>query len=108
MILPISPKILSLITKSIHEYEKDKGNWNSKERFSEMIADCQMELKRALESYYKSEPPIALNFINDDGIPEGYYFKALNCLIKLLVYFGSKNIDIGWMIETKLKKSPGG
>lgn len=83
--------------KVVHQNAVKHGFWDEKPSFAEIVALCHSELSEALEEDRAGKPMI---YIKDDK-PEGKAVELADCIIRILDWMGSENIDAEDVIATK-------
>ncbi len=83
--------------REIHQNAVEHGFWDEKPSFAEIVALCHSELSEALEADRAGEPLI---YIKGDK-PEGKAVEMADCIIRILDWMGSENIDAEDVIATK-------
>lgn len=115
-------------TKIIHENAVKHGWWDNKRNFSEVVALCHSELSEALEEERAGHPPLWFGCTEStegtaicspqdetecmmcdkeklckyaDNKPEGKYIEMIDCVIRILDYLGSENVDVEKLLKMK-------
>lgn len=83
--------------KVVHQNAVKHGFWDEKPSFAEIVALCHSELSEALEADRAGEPLI---YCKNDK-PEGKAVELADCIIRILDWMGSENIDAEDVIATK-------
>lgn len=86
--------------KEIHENAIKHGWWEGEKNFGEIIALCHSELSEALEEERADKPAVYTNE-ETKGKPEGKYIEMIDCIIRILDYLASENVDIEYLLSTK-------
>lgn len=99
------------IAKDIHQNAKDHGWWDDDRSGAEVIALCHSELSEALEEMRAGKPLAYVNYPNgvivtDSDLyknykPEGVAVELVDCIIRILDYLASKNIDVERLLDIK-------
>ncbi|WP_312093418.1 hypothetical protein [Aminipila sp.] len=104
--------------KEIHNNAVNHGWWEKIKPLSETIALCHSELSEALEEARtgnripnkENEPPMlyfsGYGYVASDITecckkPEGIAVEMVDCLIRILDWFESENIDVEYVLELK-------
>ena len=86
--------------KEIHEYAIQKGWWEYKDRNTlEMFMLMVSEIAEATEEYRNDARP----FYMKDGKPEGEAIELIDCIIRIMDYFGHKKWDMDKLMEIKME-----
>jgi len=91
---------LNQLAAEIHQNAVEKGWWdgNGGKSFPEILMLCVSELSEALEAFRDGEPDF---YMTEAGIPTGTNVELADCMIRILDYCGSQEIDIEAIIRTK-------
>lgn len=89
-------------TKEIHENAIKHGWWEGERNFGEIIALCHSELSEALEEERAGRPAFYTDEENNNK-PEGKYTEMIDCIIRILDYLGSENVDVEYLLSVKHK-----
>jgi len=105
--------MLNELAENLHEIAVNHGWWgeDKKPSFGEVIALCHSELSEALEEYRANRP---LFWYQRDGAmistdadewdgekPEGTAVELIDCIIRVLDYLASENIDVDKLMNIK-------
>jgi len=90
---------LNDLAKTIHQTACEKGWWDEKRNFGELIALCHSELSEALEAKRTNSP--AEIFIN--GIPEGWGVELADCIIRILDMAHFFGLDMERIMLSKME-----
>lgn len=108
---------LKELANQIYSINKEKGFWDKKREFSEVVALTHCELSEAFEEYRKKEklPNNGMYYYSDENgnlheinntnkplKPEGMVSEMIDVLIRVLDWCGSENLDVDALIEEKL------
>jgi len=91
---------LNQLAAEIHQLAVEKGWWDDGEgkTFPEILMLCVSELSEALEAYRDGAPDF---HITEGGKPTGINVELADCMIRILDYCGSQEIDIEAVIRAK-------
>lgn len=91
---------LNWLADDIHQNAVAHGWWDGGERnFGEIVALCHSELSEALEERRSGR----LDYYVQDGKPEGAYTEMIDCMIRILDFLGSEQVDVDSIMEAKMK-----
>lgn len=85
--------------KEIHNNSKAHGWWDEPRVFGEIVALCHSELSEALEEYRNGKPMVYCNDGSDK--PEGIAVEMIDCMIRILDWLGSLDIDVEFLLGLK-------
>lgn len=88
---------LNDLVKDIHDNAVKHGWWETERELPEIIALCHSELSEALEAYRNNEP-LAWN---NKGKPDGIAVEMVDCIIRILDWFGTTPLDIETILLEK-------
>lgn len=107
---------INQVTKEIHENSLAHGWWSPPRHFGEIIALCHSELSEALEedragrpiAYVEAKDFSDIPFLKTDidtwkpyEKPEGIATEMVDCIIRILDWFGHEGIDVEQIILAK-------
>lgn len=95
--------MLNDLARDIHENAVMHGWWVERRKFPEIVALCHCELSEAMEAYRNAEP---LAYVKD-GKPEGIAVEMIDCMIRILDWCASENIDIDKLLMAKHEYNKG-
>lgn len=82
----------------IHSNAIEHGWWEDDRSLAEVIALCHSELSEALEADRKGQP---MSYYQEDGKPDGIAVEMMDCVIRILDWFGKEGIDAERILEEK-------
>lgn len=88
---------LNDLVKDIHDNAVKHGWWETERELPEIIALCHSELSEALEAY-RNDEPLAWN---NKGKPDGIAVEMVDCIIRILDWFGTTPLDIETILLEK-------
>lgn len=85
--------------QTIHSWAVSKGWWEDPDRnFGEMCMLMVTELAEAMEAWREDKP---LVYVGKDGKPEGIAVEMADCVIRILDWAESVDLDLGGIISDK-------
>ena len=82
---------LNTWANKIHANAVEHGWWDEERPFSEVVALCHSELSEALEEARAGHP---LVYEGEKGKPEGIAVEMIDCVIRILDWCGSMDVDV--------------
>ena len=83
--------------KEIHRNSVEHGWWDDPCCFGEVVALCHSELSEALEEDREGNAVVYCS----GGKPEGVAVEMVDCMIRILDWFGYMEIDVEEVLEMK-------
>ena len=91
---------LTDLAKEIHTLAQEKGWYEEKRTFGELVALCHSELSEALEFYRRGYEPAEISTIH--GKPQDIPSELADVIIRVLDMCGYYGIDIHKAVEAKI------
>ena len=89
--------VINDLTKDVHDNAVAHGWWEEKRSFGEVIALMHSELSEALEEYRNGKPMVYW----ENGKMEGVATELADCVIRIMDWAGSEDVDLDYVIRTK-------
>lgn len=91
--------------EDIHRNAQEHGWYAEKRSFGDIVALCHSELSEALEAHRNGEPL----FHVVDGKPEGEATEMVDCVIRIMDWFGSgaAGVDMETVLRAKFLYNKG-
>lgn len=95
---------LTELATKVHANAVEKGWYEDEPSFPQIIALCHSELSEALQEY-RNNPHEPIYTETDEGRskPSGVYYEMVDCLLRILDYFGHQKVNVDALVKTKME-----